>query len=82
MFVLNANFQSKPLSNCAGGGTCGTCMVEVHVLSDRIMQSIFKLILPYDLNCISCFLIECPTGLQLEKLLKFMYFEIAFVLGT
>ena len=82
MYVLNANFQSKPLSNCAGGGTCGTCMVEVHVLSDRITPSIFKLILPYDLNCLSCFLIECQIGLQLEKLLKFMYFNIAFVLVT
>lgn len=28
------NFQSRALLNCAGGGTCGTCMVEVNYTSN------------------------------------------------
>lgn len=27
------NWQSRPLLNCAGGGTCGTCIVEVIFLT-------------------------------------------------
>lgn len=29
MLVFCDDLQARPLLNCAGGGTCATCMVEV-----------------------------------------------------
>ena len=28
-FLISGDLQARPLLNCCGGGTCGTCLVEV-----------------------------------------------------
>lgn len=33
MWVFCDDLQARPLLNCAGGGTCATCMVEVSFFS-------------------------------------------------
>jgi ferredoxin len=52
MLLLLLLLQDKALLNCAGGGVCGTCIVEARKFSETHIL-ILSLVLIFAINCIS-----------------------------